>query len=600
MTKSKKTKPRYLLRYLAYAKPYRWQILLVILAGVAKFTIPLIPAWVTGQLIDRVVNNVGDLSRAARVDLLWDYGGILGLVAVGEAIAIFVRGYMTSRVSTRIAFDVRHDLWRHIQRLSLNFHHSRPTGSILSRLMSDISVSQQMINTGIVNVCIDAASASVALLFLFSISWKLTLLVLIILPVYGLLYRLINPRLRQASRDVQEQTSVMSGAAVERLAGMAVIQSFAQEKAETASFAEQAYELRSKAVRRGKLNQMLSSGSNFLMAIVSALVLLVGSYLCIEGQLSAGQIVAFTAAAAQLYLPIRRFSQINIMYQTSMAAIERVFRMFDVVPEVTSRPDAIEKVPGTGGIRFEHVSFGYDPDVPVLQDLDFEIAPGRRVAIVGESGAGKSTLVTLIPRLYDVTAGAIRIDGIDIRDYRLRMLRRSIGIVLQDSILFSGTIRENLRYGRKSATEAEIRQAAKMANAEPFILAQPEGYDAVIGERGLSLSGGQRQRISLARTILQNPRILILDEATSALDSESENLITEALERVMQGRTCLIIAHRLSTIIDADRILVFRQGRLVEQGPHEQLLAAGGYYRHLFEQQFGPLQELLSRSRLDE
>ncbi|MFW5839817.1 MAG: ABC transporter ATP-binding protein, partial [Planctomycetota bacterium] len=314
--------------------------------------------------------------------------------------------------------------------------------------------------------------------------------------------------------------------------------------------------------------------------------------------LSAGQMVAFTAAAGQLYLPIRRFSQINIMYQTSMAAIERVFRMFDIVPEVTSRPDARQQSPQAGRIEFDRVEFGYDPQLPVLEDLSFEVQPGERIAIVGESGAGKSTLVTLIPRLYDVTGGAIRIDGVDIRDYRLRVLRRSIGIVLQDTILFSGTIRENLRYGRKNATDQEIRDAARMANAEQFILQLPDGYDAMIGERGLSLSGGQRQRISLARTILQNPRILILDEATSALDSESENLITEALERVMVGRTCVIIAHRLSTVIDADRILVFRQGRLVEQGPHEQLLGQGGYYRYLFEQQFGPLKELLDRSRL--
>ncbi|MFP4355335.1 MAG: ABC transporter ATP-binding protein [Phycisphaerae bacterium] len=596
--KKKQSSTRYLLRYLSYAKPYRWQIVVVILAGIAKFTFPLIPAKITGILIDEVVNNVSELSRSERIDLLWFLGGILAAVAVAEAVAIFVRGYMTSRVSTRIAFDVRHDLWRHIQRLSLNFHHSRPTGSILSRLMSDISVSQQMINTGIVNVCIDAASATVALAFLLSISWRLTLLVLIVLPVYGVLYRLVNPRLRQASRDVQEQTSVMSGSAVERLAGMAVIQSFAQEKAETAHFAEQAYDLRSKAVRRGKLNQILGSGSNFLMALVSGLVLLTGSYLCIEGDLSAGQMVAFTAAAGQLYLPIRRFSQINIMYQTSMAAIERVFRMFDIVPEVTSRPDARQQSPEAGRIEFDRVEFGYDPQLPVLEDLSFEVQPGERIAIVGESGAGKSTLVTLIPRLYDVTGGAIRIDGVDIRDYRLRVLRRSIGIVLQDTILFSGTIRENLRYGRKNATDQEIRDAARMANAEQFILQLPDGYDAMIGERGLSLSGGQRQRISLARTILQNPRILILDEATSALDSESENLITEALERVMVGRTCVIIAHRLSTVIDADRILVFRQGRLVEQGPHEQLLGQGGYYRYLFEQQFGPLKELLDRSRL--
>jgi ABC-type multidrug transport system fused ATPase/permease subunit len=240
------------------------------------------------------------------------------------------------------------------------------------------------------------------------------------------------------------------------------------------------------------------------------------------------------------------------------------------------------------------VCFQYRDEGPhVLHDVSFRVSPGERVAIVGESGAGKSTLVTLIPRLYDVTEGGICIDGVDVRDYPLRKLRRSIGIVLQDTILFSGTVRENLRYGRKKATDQEILDAAKAANAHEFIEELPQKYDTIIGERGMGLSGGQRQRISLARTILHNPRILILDEATSSLDSESENLITEAMHRVMAGRTCVIIAHRLSTIVGADRILVFREGRLVEEGPHTELLAAGGYYTYLFDQQFGPLQELL-------
>jgi subfamily B ATP-binding cassette protein MsbA len=280
-----------LLRFLAYAKPYRWGMAVVILAGIAKFTLPLIPAKVTRYVIDFVIINDEEISRAERLDLLWTLGGILAGVAFAEMIAIFVRGYMTARVSSQVAFDLRHDLWRHVQRLSLNFHQSRPTGTILSRLMSDISVAQRMINTGIINVCIDAASGTVALVMLFTISWRLTLLVLSVLPVYGVLFRLVNPRLRQASRDVQEQTSVMSGVAVERLSGIAVIQSFAQEKAETANFAEQAYDLRTKAVRRGMLNHLLGAGSNFLMALVSGVVLLVGGYLAVGGQLDAGQVV---------------------------------------------------------------------------------------------------------------------------------------------------------------------------------------------------------------------------------------------------------------------------------------------------------------------
>jgi subfamily B ATP-binding cassette protein MsbA len=297
-------------------------------------------------------------------------------------------------------------------------------------------------------------------------------------------------------------------------------------------------------------------------------------------------------------MPIRRFSEINIMFQQSMAAIERIFAIFDVVPEVRSKPDALDRPIERGEIVFENVQFRYLPEGPdVLKELSFRVEPGQRVAIVGESGAGKSTLVTLLPRLYDVTGGAIFIDGVDIRDYRLRTFRRSIGIVLQESILFSGTIYENLRYARKDATWDEIVEAARMANAHAFIMEMANGYLTEIGERGTSLSGGQKQRISIARTILQNPPVLIFDEATSALDSESENLITEAMRRVMAGRTSLVIAHRLSTIMGADRILAMKDGRVVEQGTHIELLNAGGYYRYLFEQQFGPLQRLLDDSR---
>ena len=329
------------------------------------------------------------------------------------------------------------------------------------------------------------------------------------------------------------------------------------------------------------------------MALGAAAAWIVGGLLAIEGRISVGEIIEFVAVVATLYAPVQRLSEVSIIYQDSMAAIERVFAVFDRMPEVRDRPGAIRLPPQRGAVEFDRVSFRYGDGPPVLRDVSFSVAPGERVAIVGESGAGKSTLVTLIPRLYDVPEGSVRVDGVDVRGYKLRRLRQGIGIVLQETILFSGPLRENLRYGRKEASDEEIIAAARAANIHDFVASLPDGYDTMVGERGLNLSGGQRQRVSLARTILQNPRILILDEATSSLDSESENLITEALQHVMAGRTCVIIAHRLSTVMGADRILVFREGRVVEQGPHAELLERDGYYRHLFEQQFGPLQNLL-------
>ncbi|MGC9453382.1 MAG: ABC transporter ATP-binding protein [Phycisphaerae bacterium] len=582
-------------RYLSYAAPYKWWIVLMCVGGVAKFTLPMIPAALSRTIVDDVINNIRGLAEPRRVELLWWIAGGMGVVAVGEAVAIFVRGYYTVKVSSSVAFDIRRDLWRHMQRLSLGYHQSRPTGTLLTRLMNDIAVSQQMVQGGIGNVVIDSGSGIIALIVLLSISWELTLIVLGVMPLYAILYRKLNPRLRQASYDVQEQRSVMSGSAVERLNGIALIQSFAQEKSEQRHFRDHAGELRGRSIRRGRLHQSISSLSNLLVAFGSAGVWVVGGYLAVRGRLTSGEIIQFTATAALLYLPIRRFSEINNVYQMSIAAIERVFEVFDDVPAVQDKPDVRRRSVERGEIEFDHVSFSYRRDKPpVLHDVSFHIEPGRRVAVVGESGAGKSTLVTLIPRLFDVTEGAIRIDGVDVRDYRLRDLRRSIGIVLQETILFSGTIRENLRYGRKDATEDEIVEAAKVANAHRFIVELPDGYDTEVGEHGVSLSGGQRQRVSLARAILQDPKVLILDEATSSLDSESENLIVEAMQRVMAGRTSLVIAHRLSTILDADRILVLSKGRLVEDGPHDELLARNGAYRHLFEQQFGPLQRMLS------
>ena len=584
-----------LFRYLAFAKPYRVMLIVMALAGIVMASVPLLPPYIIRVLVNRVLENKAGLENLERQQTLLLLGAALVLIHGASTAINYQRSMATLRVISSISFDIRQALWRHLQRLSLAFHISRPTGSLLSRLVSDINVAQQMVNAGIIRVVIDTFGAVIAGWVLASLNGRLTLLVLAALPIYAILYRKYNPRIRQASRDVQEQNSVLSGTAVERLDGIAVVQTFAQEGSETRQFAAQADELRGRTIHRGLLNARLKLTGNFTIHLVTTLLWVVGGYMVIGGTMDTGKILQFAGTAALLYGPIQRFSDINITYQTSMAAIERVFAILDETPEVRNRPGALDKVPGTGTIQFDNVTFDYGFD-PVLKDLDFTIRPGERVAIVGESGAGKSTLVALIPRLYDVTTGAVRIDGIDVRDYRLRRLRRSIGIVLQEIILFSGAVEENLRYGLKHASRAQVIEAAKAANADGFINDLPHGYDTVIGERGLTLSGGQRQRISLARTLLQNPRILILDEATSSLDSESENLINEAMQRVMVGRTCLIIAHRLSTVLNADRILVLKEGRQVEFDSHESLLERGGYYRYLFEQQFGPLQEMVARS----
>ncbi|MGQ9779996.1 MAG: ABC transporter ATP-binding protein [Bacillota bacterium] len=306
------------------------------------------------------------------------------------------------------------------------------------------------------------------------------------------------------------------------------------------------------------------------------------------GRLTVGELVAVGMYLGPLYLPLQRFSELNVVFANSMAALDRIFELMDERPEVADRPGAVELPEIEGRVEFEHVFFSYNRENgPILQDVSFTVEPGQKVALVGPSGAGKTTLVNLIPRFYDVDAGAIRIDGHDIRDLKLKSLRRHIGIVLQDPVLFSGSIRENVLYGNPRASVEEVIAACKAANAHDFIMALPQGYDSEVGERGAHLSGGQRQRITIARAFLKNPRILILDEATSVLDAESEKLVQEALERLMVGRTTFIIAHRLSTIINADLILVLDHGRLVEAGTHASLMAAGGLYCRLFARQFG-------------
>ncbi len=510
---------------------------------------------------------------------------------------IYFDGMNMTKFSQSLVFDLRQTMWRHLQRLGLAFHNTRTTGSIQSRLMGDIAEAQSLLASSLPRLTIDAVFGVVAIGMLLWISWELTIVTVIVLPLYVWLFKHFNPRIRSSNKQLREHHAEMSGHAVERLGAISVVQTFAQEVSEARTFADNSRRIVDRQIIVGQYSHMLRSLSNFLVQAGSIAPWFVGAYVIVSsGRLNLGELLQFAGIAGMMYWPVRLLGDTSVIYQRAMASVERVFEVLDETPTVKNRRGSVDRVPGMGWVQFEGVSFAYPDREPVLHDLCFQIAPGERVAIVGESGAGKSTLATLIPRLYDVASGEISIDGIDIRDYRLRRLRRSIGIVLQDSILFSGTIRENLLYGNKKARKSDIVAAAKLANAHNFIMDLPDGYDTIVGQRGMTLSGGQRQRVSIARTILQNPRILILDEATSALDSESENLINEAMRHVMEGRTAVVIAHRLSTIVASDRVLVMKDGRVVEQGRHEELLAdKDGYYRFLFEQQFGPLKELMTQ-----
>jgi subfamily B ATP-binding cassette protein MsbA len=576
-------------RFLAFARPYRWLIVLLVLTGVTRFALQFVTPWGVGALLDGALKNAEHVplaERGPRIERIHWVTLALVVALIARCCFQFQEAMLTGRLGNRLVFDLRRRLYAHIQRLSLSFFDSRQVGSIGSRVLSDISEAQRLISGGVITLAIDTVALSFTLLVLFNLEWRLTLITFLVMPGYVATLKYLNPRIRRASREIQEKFSQISGTVYESLAGIQVVQAFTQERAGERQFVHETHGHFDRLMNRTRLNAQLSFLTTFLTGFGTILLLWWGGQLVLAGRLTPGTLVQFYSYVAYLYGPLSRFADLNQVYQTSMASVDRVFEILDTEPDVTSRPDAHRDVPLTGRVRFENVSFGYHPERLVLKEISLEAERGQVVAFVGPSGSGKTTLTKLLLRFYDVTEGVIRFDGHDIRDLPLRELRQQVGVVLQEPVLFTGSVRDNILFGRPSATEEEIIAAAKAANAHDFISALVEGYDTRVGERGSHLSGGQRQRISIARALLKDPTILILDEATSALDSESERLIQEALERLMRGRTSFVIAHRLSTIINASQIVVLDRGRIVEQGTHEELLVRNGLYAELCAKQF--------------
>lgn len=578
--------------------------------GILKFCLPLIfplaLKYITDDILVSQPGSNASRDVTSRVFAWWTShlakaipvlgSGKLGLlnataltifaIYVLLAVATFYRTDLAGRAGHRLVFDLRFDFYLHLQRMSHHFFATQRSGAIVSRFMSDVALAQNFVGSALTNVWMDGASLIFVIWILFYLQPRLAWVALTVMPCYVLLIRYMSPRIKKASRRSQEKLEEISGDLQEKIAGMSVIKAFHQERREARHFFHASRELSDMFLHNVRLNSWNQAISGFLTTVAPLVVVWIASMLVLQTEMTVGTMIAFYSFLGSLYFPLQRFSELGLIVSNSQAAIERIFEYFDIAPQITEKPDALSLPPVRGLVRFEHVNFAYEHQIPILIDIEFDIQPGEMVALVGASGSGKSTLVSLIPRFYDVTSGRVLIDGCDVRDLTFKSLRRQVGIVLQESILFSMTLRENLLYGRPKASKAELHAAAEAANAMEFIMTLPRGFETVIGERGIKLSGGQRQRIAIARAFLKDPRILILDEATSSLDSESEHLIQEALARLMRGRTTIIIAHRLSTVVEADKIVVLQGGRVVEIGRHDDLMARRGHYAFLARRQF--------------
>jgi subfamily B ATP-binding cassette protein MsbA len=562
-------------RFLPFLKPYLSRMVLagLLVMGVAAINLALLR--LAGTLWD-IITVQHDQSRMT--DLITVFLGLVvlqGLCSMGHS-------YLTAWISQRIIADFRQHLFAHLHTLSVSFFARRRTGELLSRLMNDVTVIQSVVT----ETPIDSAKQLVTFIggitFLLMMNWRLCLLILVLLPLLVLVAKVFGRKLKSLSTSIQDHTAAMSTLIEEVISGIRIVKSFVQTQREETRFAAQVEQTLALTMRKAGVMAVFIPVISLLTFAAAAAVLWYGGRQVIDGSVSPGDLFAFVLFAGILIGPFSSAARVFAQIREAQGATQRVFEILDTGSEVSDSPTAATLSSVSGHIRAEHIGFAYDPRQPVLMDVSFEAKPGELVAIVGPTGAGKTTVMNLLHRFYDPTEGHITIDGQDLRQVTMDSWYRQIALVPQETILFGGTILDNIRYGDGKATQEEVVAASRAAHAHDFIMSFPDQYQTIVGEKGINVSGGQRQRIAIARAIVKNPRILLLDEATSALDSESERLVQEALEQLMKGRTTFVIAHRLTTIQRADRILVLNKGRLVETGTHAELMDRQGLYRYLY------------------
>ena len=548
----------------------------------------LLVPWLLAWVIDTGLHHgqTGTLLLATGAILITS--SLRGLFAYGQ-------GYLSQAVSNYVAYDLRNTLYDHLQNLSFSFHDESETGQLMSRLTVDIEAVRNFIPLGLLRGVIALVTFSAISVILFRLDWRLALVTMLCVPILLLLSTTVSRRLRPLWLRVQNETGALGTIMQENLSGMRVVKAFAREK-----FAISQYDAKNLQVRELNMSAMRLSAWNqplmvLVLNVITVLVVWVGGIAVIGHHLSLGVLVAVSQYMLLLATPVRSFGYMVTWFLRGLSGGIRIFSVLDTPPAIADAPGALKLKRVQGHVQFEHVSFDYGNGREVLRDINIDAQPGQIIAILGATGSGKSTILHLLPRFYDVTEGSVRIDGRDVREVTLASLRRSVGLVLQDVFLFNATLKENIAYGVAGATEEQVIAAAKAARIHEFALTLPDGYDTWVGERGVTLSGGQKQRVAIARTLLLNPRILILDDSTSSVDMETEYLIQQALDVVMQGRTTFVVASRLRTIKSADQILVIEEGSIVERGTHETLLAQGGAYTRLYDLQLREQEEFEER-----
>jgi subfamily B ATP-binding cassette protein MsbA len=583
---------------IALIRPYRGWLTIILLAMIVETAMSLAGPWPLKVVLDSVVGHhplpawIARLLGPAVADHKMGLAAVaaagLVLIAVLESVASYVDNYYTESVGQYVANDLRLRVYEHLDRLSLGYYDKQQTGNLLSTITTDITTIQNFASGATLGILVDMLTIVGMLGLMFWLNFDFALIAVAVTPCLLLFVMRFKKAVKKATHEVRRRQSDIVAVVQEGLESMRVVKAYGREQLEEQHLKDASQAAVDASLKARRIKSLLSPVVTVVVSFCTAFVLYRGAWLILTHAMTIGALTVFLSYLNKFFKPVQDLAKMTNSIAQAAVAVERVQTILAADEEIPERPDAREVGAVKGEITFDKVAFAYKPESPVLKEISFTIRPGQLVGFVGATGGGKSTVASLIPRFYDATQGRVLIDGVDVKDYKIKSLRDQIGCVLQDTVLFAGTIAANIAYGRPGATREQIVEAGKLANADEFIARMPKGYDSEVGERGLTLSGGQRQRIGIARAIIRNSPILILDEPTAALDTESEKLVMEALERLMKGRTAIAIAHRLSTIRDADKIVVFKDGVVAEEGSHDELLELGGVYADLYRIQFGP------------